>query len=133
MGEMNVQTWVVLGVIVVLVILAGRHAIRTFMGKEDCCGGGSGSCEGAGRKKVKAVKVTDTNEANYPYREVLSIGGMSCEGCVQNVQNALNAVEGTWARVDLMSRTAEVLSKHPIDDARLEAAVADAGYRVIRV
>ena len=133
MGDMNVQTWIVLGVIVVLVIIAGRHAIRTFMGKDDCCGGGSGSCDNAGRKKVKAVKVTDTDEANYPYREVLSIGGMSCEGCVQNVQNALNAVEGTWARVDLTSRTAEVLSKQPIDDAKLEAAVEAAGYRVIRV
>lgn len=129
---MNWQTWVLLAVIAVLVIIAGRHAIRTFIGKDDCCGGGS--CDsGTPRKKVKAVKVADTDEANYPYHEVLSIGGMSCQGCVENVQNALNAVEGTWARVDLVSRTANVLSKQPIDEERLERAVEAAGYRVIRV
>lgn len=129
---MNWQTWVLLAVIAVLVVFAGRHAIRTFFGKDDCCGGGS--CDNATpHKKVKAVKVSDTDEANYPYREVLSIGGMSCQGCVENVQNALNAVEGTWARVDLVSRTAEVLSKHPIDEDRLAQAVEAAGYRVVRV
>ncbi|MBS5451800.1 MAG: heavy-metal-associated domain-containing protein [Coriobacteriia bacterium] len=128
---MNWQTWVVLAILLVLVVLAGRHAIRTFVGKDDCCGG-SGSCD-IPRKKVKAVKVADKDMTHYPYHEVLSIGGMSCAGCAENVQNALNAIEGTWARVDLVSRTANVLSKQPIDDARLEAAVSDAGYRVIRV
>ena len=127
---MNASTVIVLVVILVLVVFAGRHALRTFFGKDDCCGGGS--CEQP-RKKVRKVKVTDTDAANYPYHTVLSIGGMSCEGCVENVQNALNAVPGTWARVDLVSRTADVLSKTPIEEDKLAAAVEDAGYRVIHV
>ena len=127
---MNASTIIVLVVILVLVVFAGRHAIRTFFGKDDCCGGGS--CE-MPKKKVRKVKVEDTDESHYPHRTMLSIGGMSCEGCVENVQNALNAVPGTWARVDLVSRTAEVLSKEPIDEARLESAVEGAGYRVIHV
>lgn len=127
---MNASTVIVLVVILVLVVFAGRHAFRTFFGKEDCCGGGS--CEQP-RKKVRKVKVADTDEAHYPYHTVLSIGGMSCEGCAENVQNALNAVPGTWARVDLVSRTADVLSKTPVEEDRLTAAVEDAGYRVIHV
>lgn len=128
---MDTPSIIVLVVILVLVVFTGRHALRVFFGKDDCCGGGGG-CE-TPKKRVKKVKVADTDEANYPYRTVLSIGGMSCEGCAENVANALNALDGTWARVDLVSRTATVLAKQPIDELALERAVEGAGYRVIHV
>lgn len=55
---------------------------------------------------------------------------MSCEGCARNVENALNALEGTWARVDLGRNTAHILSKTPIDREACAQAVRDAGYSV---
>ena len=126
---MSAGAWVVLAIVLAIAVVAGRHAFRTFSGKDSCCGGG-GSCD-MPKKKVKKVKVTDTDPANYPHRTVLSIGGMSCDGCRENVENALNGVPGIWAKVDLASRTAEVLSKQPIDEPALEAAVDAAGYRVV--
>jgi copper chaperone CopZ len=58
---------------------------------------------------------------------------MHCDNCVRNVTNALDSVEGAWARVDLGTRTAHVLSKGPIDQAAYRDVVRQAGYRVIGV
>lgn len=57
--------------------------------------------------------------------------GMSCDGCAQNVANALNALDGVWATVTYADHTARVRSKRPIDRGVLEAAVRDAGYYVM--
>ncbi len=59
------------------------------------------------------------------------MSGMSCENCVKNVEAALDSLSGTWATVDLASRTAHVRSKNPIDDAACRDVVSQAGYRVV--
>ena len=123
---MNVQTAVLLAVVVVLMVFAGKRVYKTFSLK-----GGGCACHGGGNEPVvKKVRVTDTDKSHYPYEEDLLISGMTCERCVRNVENALNAVEGTWAKVDLASETAHVLSKQPIDGEKLKQAVTEAGYYV---
>ena len=119
-------------IVVVIIVAVGlffgiRAIVQSTKGKS-CCSDGE-----AGKKKVKKVKVTDTDEAHYPYEEELLIGGMSCEGCAQNVANALNGVEGTWAEVDLAEHTARIRSKNPINNDAYEAAVRDAGYYVMKL
>ena len=118
-------------IVVAVIVLAGlffgcRRISRGIAKGQSCCS------DGAGGHKVKKVKVADTDEADYPYRIDLPIGGMSCEGCAENVANALNGVEGTWARVDLSSKMAHILSKKPIDQGAYESAVKAAGYFVMR-
>ena len=56
---------------------------------------------------------------------------MSCQNCARNVENALDSIEGTWARVDLDTRTAHVLSKQPVDLDAYREVVSESGYRVI--
>lgn len=73
----------------------------------------------------------DTDASHYPYSDELLIGGMSCDGCAQNVANALNALDGVWATVTYTDHTARVRSKQPIDRGALVAAVKDAGYYVM--
>lgn len=121
--EMTPATAVILAVILVLAVFSARRMYRSFSGKGGCHGGGCDAPAGA-----KRVKVADTDESHYPYSEDIAVGGMTCERCAKNVENALNAVEGTWARVDLPSGTAHVLSKQPIDADALRKAVTDAGY-----
>ena len=75
--------------------------------------------------------MADTDASHYPYSDELLIGGMSCDGCAQNVANALNALDGVWATVTYADHTARVRSKRPIDRGVLEAAVRDAGYYVM--
>lgn len=125
---MNIQTVILLLIIAIAFVFAARHMYRVFSLKDDCCGGGPKD----GSKRVKAVKVEDTDEANYPYSLDVKVGGMTCEKCVERVQNALNATPGTWARVNLEEKTAHILAKQPIDEAAVEAALDGAGYFLAR-
>lgn len=118
-------------IVVFIIVAVGlffgiRRIVRGITSGQSCCS------DGEGGHKVKKIKVTDMDAANYPYSVDLPIGGMSCQGCADNVANALNGVAGTWAKVDLASRTAHVLSKKPIDGAAYEAAVKAAGYYVMK-
>lgn len=124
---MNAPTVIITIVIAILMVFAVRHAYRVFSLKDDCCGGGPKAPKA---KKVAVVTVEDTDEANYPYSLDVKVKGMTCEKCVERVQNALNAQPGMWAKVDLASGAAHILAKSPIDRDAVERAVEDAGYYV---
>ncbi|VYT72660.1 Mercuric reductase [Collinsella aerofaciens] len=121
---LNPANIIVLAVIAVGMFFGLRRIAASAHGKSCCSDGASG-------KKAKRVVVADTDESHYPYREELLIGGMSCDGCAQNVANALNALDGVWATVTYADHTARIRSKNPIDREVLEAAVRDAGYYVM--
>lgn len=114
-------------IVVVVLAVGGKRIYDGIASGKSCCS------DGENKGKVKKVVVDDTDESNYPYSTELMVGGMSCDGCVQNVQNALNALPGTWARVDLASKTANILSKNPIDAEAYEAAIKGAGYYVMKL
>ena len=118
-------TVIICVVIAVAMVFAGRQAIRTFSGDGSCCGKKSA-------KKAKRVHVADTDKANYPYATDVPVGGMTCEKCVDAVENALNGIDGVWAQVDLDAKNAHVLSKQPLDMARVKDALRDAGYYMIK-
>ncbi|MFR6500251.1 MAG: heavy-metal-associated domain-containing protein [Collinsella sp.] len=116
----------VLAVIVVGMFFGLRRIVASTHGKSCCSDGASG-------KKAKKVVVTDTDPSHYPYSDELLIGGMSCDGCAQNVENALIALDGVWATVTYADHTARARSKRPIDRGVLETAVRDAGYYVMKL
>lgn len=120
---------IIVAIIAVLVVFGVRRIVGTAMGKRDCC---SGDARQTGRS-FRPVTIEDTDESRYPYHADLTISGMHCDNCARNVTNALDSVEGTWARVDLGTRTAHVLSKGPIDQGAYRDVVGQAGYRVIGV
>ena len=99
-------------IIVILAALLVAFAIyRTVQkargkAKSSCCGG---------PELITAKKVDDTDPSHYPYRYRLSISGMSCSNCARRVENALNALDGTWAKVNLGRAEAEVLTKQEAD------------------
>lgn len=117
---------VVLAVIAVGLFFGFRRIAASTRGKSCCSGGVSG-------KKAKRVAVADTDESHYPYCDELLIGGMSCDGCAQNVENALNALDGVWATVTYADHTARVRSKRLVDRDTLETAVRGAGYYVMKM
>ena len=64
-------------------------------------------------------------------RKTLSVTGMSCNGCEQNVKNALQNVEGvTRVDADHEDGTVEVVAEDDIADEDIKAAIKDAGYDV---
>ena len=121
---LNPANLIVLAVIAVGMFFGLRRIAASTHGKSCCSDGASG-------KKAKRVVVADTDESHYPYSDELLIGGMSCDGCAQNVANALDALDGIWATVTYADHTARIRSKNPIDREVLEAAVRDAGYYVM--
>lgn len=123
---LNPTNIIVLAVIAVGMFFGLRRIAASTRGKS-CCS------DGVGGKKAKKVVVADVDESHYPYSDELLIGGMSCDGCAHNVENALNALDGVWATVTFADHSARVRSKHPIDREALEAAVKDVGYYVMRL
>ena len=123
---LNPANIIVLAVIAVGMFFGLRRIVVSTHGKS-CCS------DGTSNKKTKRVAVADTDESHYPYREELLIGGMSCDGCAQNVANALNALDGVWATVTYADHTARVRSKQPVDRDTLETAVRGAGYYVMKM
>ena len=114
-------------IIVAIGLFFGLRRIAASTSGKSCC------TDGGTVRKVRKVAVEDTDPDHYPYEENFLIGGMSCEGCAENVTNALNAVAGTLATVDLESRIATVRAKQPIERAVYERAVEDAGYSVMQL
>ena len=111
---------IVLLVIVTCAILSIRKRIKYGSA---CCG----SHDAAPAK----IRVHDKNKSHYPYTYTLTIDGMHCSNCALRVENALNSLEGIWAKVNLENKKVLVLSKNKIEGEELSKAVEAAGYTVI--
>ena len=117
----NVSTAVIVALLIVIGFIAVRKYVKNL--RHGCCGG-------SGEEKVK---VADKNAAHYPYSVTLKIEGMRCANCTGRVENALNRLDGVWAKVSLKRAEAVLRSKSVIDDETLRTAVARAGYRVTEI
>ncbi|MBR2176076.1 MAG: heavy-metal-associated domain-containing protein [Clostridia bacterium] len=112
--------------IIIVIAAAVVFAIFCMVKKARYGGGCCGKHETAERKTA----VKDRNKTHYPYTAMLRIEGMTCENCARRAENALNSLDGIWAKVDIGSHTAKVRSKNPIDDWLLIKSVTDVGYAV---
>ncbi len=63
----------------------------------------------------------------------LSIEGMMCMHCQKHATDALNAIEGVTAEVDLEEKKAYVKADREIADEVFTKAIADAGYEVTQI
>ena len=117
----NVFTALIVALLVVIGFFAVRKYVKSL--RYGCCGG-------SGETKVK---VSDKNAAHYPYSVTLKVEGMHCANCTARVENALNRLDGVWAKVSLKRAEAVLRSKSVIDDETLRTAVARAGYKVTEI
>ena len=66
-------------------------------------------------------------------KKTIKVDGMHCNHCKMRVEKALKAIKGVdSALVNLEAKTAEIESAAEIDDALIDAAVDDAGFKVIK-
>ncbi|WHE86898.1 heavy-metal-associated domain-containing protein [Lachnoanaerobaculum gingivalis] len=121
---MNILNIIIVLIVAVIVVFGSISYIKKLKKGGDCCP--------EHEEATKSVKVKDRDKSHYPYEAKLAIDGMSCNNCVRNVENALNALDGTWASVSLEDNMATVLLKNPPDIEKLSKAVADAGYMVLK-
>ena len=122
---MNLATMVIIAVLALAVVLGVRSMVKRV--NRGCCGDRD-------EVKIEAVKVEDRNKSHYPYEAVLSVDGMTCSHCARRVENALNRLEGVYAKVMLDQGSADVLMKEKLDENSLRNAVNDLGpYTVMHV
>ena len=66
-------------------------------------------------------------------KKIIKVDGMHCNHCKMRVEKALKGLAGvSSAVVNLEAKTAEIESASEIDDAAIETAIDDAGFKVIR-
>ena len=121
---MNIVNIIIVLIVAAIVVFGSINYIKKLKKGGDCCP--------EHEEATKSIKVQDRDKSHYPYEAKLAIDGMSCNNCVRNVENALNALDGTWATVSLEDNMATVLLKNPPDIEKLSKAVADAGYMVLK-
>nr|WP_315033713.1 heavy metal-associated domain-containing protein [uncultured Lachnoanaerobaculum sp.] len=121
---MNIVNIIIVLIVAAIVVFGSISYIKKLKKGGDCCP--------EHEEATKSVKVKDRDKSHYPYEAKLAIDGMSCNNCVRNVENALNALDGTWATVSLEDNMATVLLKNPPDIEKLSKAVTDAGYMVLK-
>ena len=64
-------------------------------------------------------------------RETIPVSGMSCDGCEQNVENALQKLDGvTRVEADHEADTVEVVADDDVGDAEVHGIIERAGYDV---
>ena len=78
------------------------------------------------------VKRQNSAPDTYPAGSVLTlhITGMQCEKCSASVMEALNAVNGVHAEVDLKNNCAAVKLSESVFSKTLKEAVGERGFKV---
>lgn len=121
-----------INIIIVIIVTAAvvLAVMRIRKGGGGCCG--CSSCSGGCSSSGKGASDKDTL---YPASSslVLDITGMHCEKCSGSVNQALNALDGVSAEVDLKNNSASVKLSKEISAEKLEAAVSDRGFEVTRI
>lgn len=114
------------GAIVLVLALLLAWAVGHLVKKAKYGGG----CCGEHVTAEKKIRVKDKTKSHYPFSVMYKIEGMTCESCARRVENALNALDGIWADVDIGSHMAKIRLKSPPDEKQLIRVIAEAGYSV---
>ncbi len=104
----------------IILIVFAVFVIKSYSKKlaSGCCGGGDAE---------KKIKVADKNRAHYPYAASLTVDGMMCAACETRVENALNAIDGVWAKASSSDGSVELLMKAPVDEELLRKTINELG------
>lgn len=81
---------------------------------------------------AESIPLDNTKGTKTMKKEIL-IEGMMCAHCQSHVDKALNGIEGVTATVDLEKKTAYCEISGNVSDETLTKAVADAGYKVVKI
>ena len=116
-------TAVICLILTVIVALAVNSVKKRIQYGSSCCG--------THDPLPKKIRITDKDASHYPYRYSLTVDGMHCSNCVRHVENALNALDGVWATVNLAEKSVLLRAKIPLSERDLSQTIAEAGYTVI--
>ena len=116
-------------VCLLIIIVIAVFAIKGYMIRLS-----QGFCGSGNTEKHKKIRVKDKNKSHYSYTVILTVEGMVCVACAEKIENALNALEGIWATVDVNTKQVLVRTKFPIREQLLRDTVNNIGaYTVMSI
>ena len=61
----------------------------------------------------------------------ITVSGMTCEGCKENVEDAHKTIDGvTQVHTDHETETVDIVAEDEVENRKLHAAIENAGYDV---
>lgn len=66
-------------------------------------------------------------------QRIIKIEGMMCDHCAKHVTDALCAIDGVSAKVNLGDKSATVTLSKDVSNDALKAAVENAGYTAVSI
>ena len=118
-------TFIVICILILIIILALLSIRKRILYGSACCGGHDAP--------PAKIRVHDKNKSHYPYTYVLSVDGMHCSNCSRRIENALNIMNGVWAKADLETKKVTVRSKTELNAEEISAKINEAGYTVLEI
>lgn len=91
----------------------------------------SGAAAESAAETPEEIKIEETGRKKEMKYELM-IKGMMCQHCQKHMSDALNAMEGVTAEVNLDSGIASVTCEKEISMDAFEAVVKEAGYELVR-
>lgn len=112
-------TYIVLGILIVIIILAISPTIRHIRGQGSCCGGGD-----------EVIKETKTLDAPKIGEIEVLIEGMHCENCKNRIERRINKYEGVVCKVNLRKKKAVIGYSRPVDQEEIKRAIESLDFQV---
>lgn len=114
----------VIGVIVLVALFfALRGVVRHWHGEGSCCGGGG--------EIVAPPKKTLTGD--IVGEKIIEISGMTCGNCKIRVEQALDAIDGAAAEVNLHHNRATLKMTRKVSDDEIRQSLAGSGYEITAI
>ena len=110
------DTFIIIGIILLIAAIAVTYTVKHFKGEGGCCGGGSFKPK---KKKLKNIKYTKT----------FRVDGMHCEHCKGRVEEVVNDIKGVAGRVNLKKNELTVSYAEDVADEMIIAKIERAGYK----
>ncbi|MBO5485084.1 MAG: heavy-metal-associated domain-containing protein [Lachnospiraceae bacterium] len=112
-------TYIVLGILIIIIILAISPTIKHVRGQGSCCGGGGDIVKET--KQLDAPKIGEI--------EVM-IEGMHCDNCKNSIERRINKYEGVVCKVNLRKNRAVIEYSRPVDQEEIKRAIESLDFRV---
>ena len=110
---------IVVIVVIIIMLFAGKGAYKHLKGEGACCGGGS-------KPEIPKKKLDGTKLGE----KTMKITG---KNCVASVTRAINRIDGAAAKVNLKKGEAVVSYDREISNDELKKVVEDRGYHVVSI
>lgn len=112
---MAAESYILIGVIALILAIAVFSTVKHFRGEGGCCGGGGYKPK---RKKLPCVK----------YKKTFQVGGMHCAHCKRRVEEAVNDLRSVAGKVNLRRGVLTVSYAETVEDGVIKEKIEKAGY-----